>query len=96
MLSFRTVMNKTETELREIIRDMCRISGRESVAEALAVSPQYISMILHPTEPRSISASIAERLGYTRESAKTVIFVPKNNSQSSLTGETKSVTVRSA
>ncbi len=69
------------------------MNGREATAAALVVTPQYISMLLHPTEPRPVSALIADRLGYTREAATTVLFVPKNNSQEGLTGETEPVTV---
>lgn len=84
-------MNKTETELRELIDQMCKERGREGAAVKLGVTPQYISMLL--SQERNISAAIADRLGYERQAATTVLFIPKNNSQSGLTSETKAVTV---
>lgn len=79
------VMNKTETELREIISQQCKEKGRQAVAESLKVTPQYISMLLRKDNPRGISKDVAEELGYVRESATTILFVPKNNSQEQLT-----------
>ena len=76
-----STMNKTETELREIIRQMCKDAGRAATAATLGIAPPYLSMIVRTDNPRCISQSIANKLGFVRETATTVLFISKNNSQ---------------
>ncbi len=68
-------MAKSETDLRDIIKERCEKEGRAAVALALDVKPAYISMILSKTNPRPISEDIAKALGYRRETAVQKIFL---------------------
>lgn len=69
--------NITETELRAILRDRVKTHGRKQVAKDCEVDPNYISMLLHPTKPRSISDEVADKLGYKMHRVEQRMYEPK-------------------
>lgn len=68
-------MELTELQLRDELRQIVNKNGKPDTAKHLGVSIRYISMILRGD--REITATIAERLGYTMKKATHKVFSKK-------------------
>jgi len=68
-------MALSESQIKDIIRERCDREGRAALAQALNVNPSYISMILSKRDPRPITESIAEKLGYRLETSVSKVFL---------------------
>lgn len=68
-------MAYSETDIRQIIKERCERDGRAKVAKDLKVTEAYLSMILSKTDPRPVTETMAEKLGFRLETSVSKVFL---------------------